>query len=80
MTQFLRWIIFPGNLWIEKFFYPANYLGTVVWVGVAGSIIMYTPGNQLWTLRVPLTPVWATSNADVLGLLLGNVSPQHPVV
>jgi len=37
---------------LEKFFYPANYLESLVWVGVAGSIITYSAATELWTLKV----------------------------
>jgi hypothetical protein len=37
---------------LEKYFYPANYLEGLVWVGVAGSIITYSAATELWTLKV----------------------------
>jgi hypothetical protein len=42
---------------LEKYFYPANYLESLVWVGVAGSIITYSAATELWALKVLGHPI-----------------------
>ena len=48
--------------------------GWVFWVGVAGSLVFYSPTTQLWTLRTAISSIWATSDADSDSLLLGKVT------
>jgi hypothetical protein len=60
----------------DLYFYPANYLKSMYWIGLSGSFIRMDPTLKKWLLIQTASKTSATSEATEASLLMGLYLPH----